>query len=167
MKKVLFMIAMLAAGMTAGAQEGWSKMEQKADELTGEDGGCVYMYTIAQFGMFVVWDWEKPQFCLIARDAQFDTKVIDRYVGMEVLVGIYDDDGKLLEKFTMWLDKDRSHPNTVIRTRNAGFMSNPVGQKKKVNKIFKALRSDSGYVRIVAGRYNNSDFDMKIYPLDI
>lgn len=160
-------MALLAAGLSAGAQEGWSKTEQKADELTGEGGGCVYMYTIARLGMFVVWDWEQPQFCLIARDSQFDTKVVGGYVGMEVLVGIYDDDGKLLEKFTMWLDKDRSRPNTVIRTRNAGFMSNPVGQKKKVNRIFERLRSGKGYVRIVAGRYNGDAFDIKIYPLDI
>lgn len=167
MKRALIAFALLMAGLSASAQEGWSKMEQKADELTGESGGCVYMYTLAQFGMFVVWDWEQPQFCLIARDAQFNTKVFDRYIGMDVLVGIYDDNDKLQDKFTMWLDKDNSRPNTVIRTRNAGVMSNPVGQKKKVNKIFKALKSGSGYVRIVAGRYNMSDFDMKIYPVDI
>ena len=46
--------------------------------------------------------------------------------------------------------------------RDAGFMNNPVGQKKKVRKIFEALRSGVGYVRIVTPRYDNSDFDIKI-----
>jgi hypothetical protein len=43
-------------------------------------------------------------------------------------------------------------------------MANPVGQKGKVKKIFKALLSGTGYVRIVAERFQTTDFDMKIIP---
>jgi hypothetical protein len=81
-----------------------------------------------------------------------------------VLVGIYNNDGKMIEKFKLWLDKENNTRNQVLRTRNAGTMANPVGQKGKVKKIFKTLLSGSGYVRIVAERYHAADFDMKIIP---
>jgi hypothetical protein len=64
----------------------------------------------------------------------------------------------------MWLDRSENKANRVVKTRNAGGMSNPVGQKGKVKKIFKALQSDKGYVRIVAERFQTTDFDMKIIP---
>ena len=69
-----------------------------------------------------------------------------------------------IEKFKLWLDKESNTRNQVLRTRNAGTMANPVGQKGKVKKIFKTLLSGSGYVRIVAERYHPTDFDMKIMP---
>lgn len=78
------------------------------------------------------------------------------------MVGIYDANGTMTEKFEMWLDLVRDSGYKDLRTRNAGSMSNPVGQKKKVRKIFEALRSGVGYVRIVAPRYDQNDFDIKI-----
>jgi hypothetical protein len=70
----------------------------------------------------------------------------------------------MIEKFKLWLDKENNTRNQVLRTRNAGTMANPVGQKGKVKKIFKALLSGTGYVRIVAERFQTTDFDMKIIP---
>ena len=84
--------------------------------------------------------------------------------GELVLVGIYDANGKMTEKFEIWLALVSDSGYKDLRTRNAGSMSNPVGQKKMVRKIFEALRSGVGYVRIVAPRYDNSDFDIKILP---
>ena len=83
---------------------------------------------------------------------------------LDQLVGIYDENNKLTEKFKMWLDRSDNKANRVVKTRNAGGMSNPVGQKGKVKKIFKALQSDKGYVRIVAERFHSTDFDIKIPP---
>lgn len=167
MKKVLFMIALLAAGLTAGAQGKWEKVEQAADELTGSKGGTRYWFAVEGMGHMTVWDWDDAQFCLASDGHPFATEVAGTYIGMKVLVGLYNEAGEMDEKFEMWLDKDRDYPGTVIRTRNAGTMSNPVGQKKRVNKIFSRLHSGKGYVRIVAARYNAGNFDIKIYPLDI
>jgi len=86
------------------------------------------------------------------------------YAGITVLVGIYDDNGQMKEKFKMWLDRMDNMGNYAVKTRNAGGMSNPVGQKGKVKKIFKALQSGGGYVRIVAERFQRTDFDLKIPP---
>ena len=81
-----------------------------------------------------------------------------------MLVGIYDDGGQLKEKFKMWLDRVDNKGNCIVRTRDAGSMSNPVGQKGKVKKIFNALQSYGGYVRIIAERFQRTDFDLKIPP---
>ena len=80
------------------------------------------------------------------------------------MVGIYDENDKLTDKFTMWLDRVDNKGNMIVRTRNAGGMANPVGQKGKVKKIFKALQSDTGYVRIVAQLFQSADFDINIPP---
>ena len=63
------------------------------------------------------------------------------------------------------LDREDNRANRFVKTRNAGGMFNPVGQKGKVKKIFKHLTSGKGYVRIVCPRYNNTDFDIKITQL--
>lgn len=113
--------------------------------------------------------FDNYQFCLLSDGVQFNIETgynhfSGSYAGVSVLVGIYDVDGNLIEKFSMWLDRVDKMGNYAVKTRNAGGMSNPVGQKGKVKKILKALRSDSGYVRIVAERFQRTDFDIKIPP---
>ena len=51
--------------------------------------------------------------------------------------------------------------SSILRTRNAGIMFNPVGQAKKVKKMYKHLHT-TGYLRIVAPRHEASDYDIKI-----
>jgi hypothetical protein len=168
MKKVLLSFVMLLAAVAASAQGTWEKTITEADELKGIEGGEAYIYTVPQMGSFVFWGFDKFQYRLVSDEAQFNTKTVSGmsvyYTGLEAFVGIYDDNDKLIEKFKMWLDKEDNKANSFVRTRNAGGMSNPVGQKGKVKKIFKALQSGKGYVRIVCERFNRSDFDIKITP---
>lgn len=166
MKKVLLTIVLLLAGLTAGAQGKWTVTEQQADELTGQEAGRVYSFTSPGMGTLVVWDWNTPQFRIVG-DEVFGVRFASgssALRGLTIMVGIYDDAGALTDKFEMWLDAERQRNDQFIRTRDAGTMSNPMGQKKKVRKIFDALQSGKGYVRIVAPRYNRTDFDMKITP---
>ena len=168
MKKLFITMVWLAAGLTALAQGEWQAIEQEEDELKGTEAGTVYMFTDETCGSFVVWDWDTYQFRLTSDHHQFATEYVSGMssgvVGISVLVGIYDDNGKLKEKFNMWLDKESDRGNRFVRTRNMGTMSNPVGQKGKVKKIFNALKSGSGYVRIVCRLYDAPDFDLKITP---
>ena len=152
-------------GMMAQTEGKWHVLQVEPDELKGEPGGSRYVYEVEKTGRFIVWDWNEYQFMLSSLHP-FATEHVSGIVssanGELVLVGIYDANGKMTEKFEMWLDLLRDSGYKDLRTRNAGSMSNPVGQKKKVRKIFEALRSGVGYVRIVAPRYDNSDFDIKI-----
>ena len=170
MKKIAFMlVAMLAVACTAQAQGTWKKTVTEADELKDEVASDVFVYNVDGMGQFVLWNWDEYQFRLISDNEQFNidsgySSITGGYAGLQVLVGIYNNDGKMIEKFKLWLDKESNTRNQVLRTRNAGTMANPVGQKGKVKKIFKTLLSGSGYVRIVAERYHATDFDMKIMP---
>ena len=143
----------------------WHVLQVEPDELKDEPGGISYVYEVENVGWFIVREWDKYQFLISSRHpfaAEHVSDMVSSYDGELVLVGIYDANGKLTEKFEMWLDLVRDSGYKDLRTRAAGFMNNPVGQKKKVRKIFEALRSGVGYVRIVAPRYDKSDFDIKI-----
>lgn len=167
MKRVLFAFALLLSGITVNAQGKWIKSVTEADELKGTDGGTVYLFEAAGVGTLVIWDWNTFQYRLISEN-QFGIENVSgptgSYSGIEVLVGIYDENGKLTEKIKMWLDKEDNRANHFVKTRDAGGMSNPVGQKGKVKKIFNALLSGKGYVRFVAPQYNKTDFDLKVTP---
>ncbi|MBR1767104.1 MAG: hypothetical protein IJ742_00120 [Prevotella sp.] len=177
MKKVLFTFIMVLATQFAYAQAtenlgSWEHTRTEADELKGQEASDVLIYTVAGMGSLVCWGFEEFQFRLVSSETQFDIDAgyghyVGSYAGVNIYVGIYTKEGKLVEKFKMWLDREDNHANRFVRTRNAGSMSNPVGQKGKVKKIFKALKSGSDKkVRIVAPRYNTTDFDITLTPID-
>ena len=149
---------------------GWKITKNKADELKGNEAYCSYEYEQPGVGSFVFWGFEEYQFRIISEDGVFNYETVSgQYsssTGENIIVGLYDDHDTLIEKFNMWLDRDKGKAGTFLNTRNAGTMSNPVGQKGKVKKIFKHLQGNSGYVRIVEARYNRTDFDIKIPPVN-
>ena len=146
--------------MTTIAQDSaWKTIYAEADELKGTKGGNVCMYTETGMGSIIVWDWNEPQFRLASSDGIFN---INAGGWLEILVGFYKDDGTLIDKMNLWLSNEDGSSYNYARTISKGMI--PPGQKKKVTKIFKALQSDNGYVRIVAPRYNVIDFDIKIPP---
>jgi hypothetical protein len=158
------------AQATSSDNAGWVITKQEADELKGNEAYTSYMYNQPGEGSFVFWGFEEYQFRIISENGVFNyesgyNQYSGSYSGESITVGLYDDNDKLIEKFNMWLDRDKSKGGNFLNTRNAGGMSNPVGQKGKVKKIFKHLQGNSGYVRIVAARYNHADFDIKIPPV--
>ena len=167
MKKLMAIALMLTAVLAAGAQGKWEKVHIEADELKGQEAGDVYVFTQPDMGSFVTWGFEKFQYRLTSDECQFDIQIASGIKGEFVLVGLYDDSNKLVESFKMWLDWESNWSNRFLRTRNAGTMSNPSGQKGKVKKMFKHLQSGSGYVRIVAARFDHTDFDLKILPFNL
>lgn len=169
MKVIFTTISLLLVTLIASAQGTWKKTITETDELKGINGGEAYIYTVPEMGSFVFWGFDEYQFRLISDEAQFnivvESPVAAVYTGIHTVVGIYDNNDKLIDKFKLWLDKEDNKSNAYVRTRNAGALLNPSGQKNKVKKIFKALKSGKGYVRIVCERYNDSDFDIKITPI--
>ena len=160
---------MMAIAMSAQGEGKWEKHESKADELRGSSGGTYYSYIVPGLGGFMIYGFDTYQYFLISDSGQFNidagySRFAGSYAGVNVLVGIYDEEGHLTDKFTMWLDRVDNKGNCIVRTRDAGGMMNPVGQKGKVKKMFKALQSGGGYVRIIAERFQRTDFDIKIPP---
>ena len=171
MKKFLVLVLVLVATVVNAATGEWKKTVLEADELKGESGGTAYTYDVPGMGSFVFWGFDEFQYRLVS-EKMFNTEITSgkytsSYNGIIVLVGLYDDNGKLCDKFNMWLDKEENKGFRFVRTRDQGGMFNPVGQKSKVKKIFKHLKSGKGYVRIVCERYETTDFDLKITPFNL
>lgn len=158
MKKYIICLLLFFVSMSSIAQE-WTTRKYEEDELKGTKGGTVYVYTEKGMGSFVVWDWNDPQIRLVSDGSIFN---INSGGWLEIMVGFYDDNGKMKEKMNLWLCKEDGSGYGYARTVNKGMI--PPGQKKKVKKIFNALLGGAGYVRILAPRYNSIDFDLKITP---
>lgn len=160
----------VTASTKSSKKASWEITKQEADELKGNEAYTIYMYNVPGEGSFVFWGFDEYQFRIISDDGIFNydsgyNRYSGSYSGESITVGLYDESNKLIEKFAMWLDKDNSKGGHILNTRNAGSLGNPVGQKGKVKKIFKHLQGKSGYVRILATRYNRADFDIKIPPV--
>lgn len=164
MKKIVLLLMFTCACMCVSAQ-GWETIRIEGDELKGTEETVAYSYTEPGMGSFVFWENEASLFRLISDNGIFNIISSGGYIGMQIDVGIYDDNDNLVEKFKMWLDEERSSAAKRIVTRPGGTMSIPVGQKKKVKKIMNCLRGGNGYVRFLATRYDNSDFDLKVYSM--
>ena len=160
----------VSEGNPTSGKGGWEITKIDADELKGNEAYTAYKYYQPGEGSFIFWGFNEFQYRIFSDNGIFNyqsgyNRYSGSYSGESVTVGLYDGNDNLIEKFDMWLDKESDKGGSYLRTRNAGGMSNPVGQKGKVKKILKHLQGDSGYVRIVATRYNRPDFDIKIPPV--
>ena len=167
MKKTLLFIATLiiAANVEAQEQGKWFTRNINGDELKGTTTITQHLYVQKNQDTFVFWNDNEPMFMLYSDKAIFNTHVSGYYIGLNVLIGIYDGSGMLKDKFDLWLDLDDSSGHQIVRTRSAKGMSGIIGQKKKLKKLTDALHALDGYVRIICSRYNAEEFDMIIPPI--
>jgi len=165
MKKVLLSIMMLMAAMTVGAQDGrWEKHAVEGDELKGIEPTTAYVYVQEGMGGFVFWHNDDSRFCIISPKVMFNTTVSNGDTGTLALVGFYDNDGNMKEKINLWLTLDTNsgyHKLFAIDWNNNPLIKN---HKKNIKKVLEAVKQGDGYVRILTGRYQTDDFDLKIPP---
>lgn len=157
--KRLLTILLLSAGLMAAHAQKWGKGTVAGDELLGLQPTTVVQYSDS-VGIFSC-EEDKYQFSISCLGKSFfNYQYENGKKGVFVIVGLYEDNGQLLEKFNMWLSV--GDDTQIAATWNLGSMLNPVGQKGKVKKIIKHLKSGHGYVRMVADRYRENVFDFKI-----
>ncbi len=159
MKRLLTIALMSVMMLTAGAQGKWEVFNLDADELMGQTAQTVYLYEVPGVGTVVVWDWEKAEFRLISKKGMFRAFISDGDRYYPVVVGFYDENGKLEKKFTINLLEDINHGGKYIST--AGFY---FGGRGDIRKTVARMRSGRGYVRFVANLYNQPMFDIKVKP---
>ncbi len=161
MKKLLTITALLLAGLTTNAQGRWEVVHNEADPMKGEVERDVYIYSADNIGSVVVWDWSKADFRLITNNGLFNTWVSSGSVFAPVKVGFYNDNGDLEKMLTVNLV-----PETNSMKKRLVTSDFYIGGRSDIKKIMSRLKSGKGYVRIIASRYNESDFDIKITPFD-
>lgn len=147
--------------------QSWERTEHHADALKGTESYTSFMYTTPSVGSFVCWSNNPNSFRIINEAGIFNyTSYYNQYLGtvrgLDVIIGLYDENDNLKEKFKIWLDCESDKP-TFLEAINRGALFNPVGRKKKIKKTLKHLTSGKGYVRIIADTYGTSpNFDLKI-----
>lgn len=167
MKKVFIIAMLLVNVITVSAQEGeWHKQISEGDELKGTSTSDIYSFVNPEMGAFSFSGFDTYTIFLISENAQFNvetiyTSVKGYYSIINVLVGFYDGNGKMREKFEMTFDLVENTGNKMIYASS----KNRVGYKSKIKKIYKALQEQEGYVRMVTSRFQKSDFDLKILPI--
>lgn len=158
MKKLLTITMLLIIGLTANAQGKWTATRYAADELTGQGAYTAYNYTVPGKGSYVSWGWDDPDFRLITEKGIFEESVCyawyGQYRAVRVLVGIYNTQGELQEKFYVEMYKEKSSLGDKIH------LSSMKKQRKMAKKIAKVLSGDNGFVRFICARYGQSDFEI-------
>ena len=180
MNKLLTIMMLLLAGLTAGAQGTWSTTTIVADELKGEKGGTHYKYSVEGLGEVEIYDWNDWLFKVTTYDGGFDfdeirTKQVlnanfttrteplstPKYQ-CNVLMGFYDKNNYLKDKLELEMEVDQHQKCQNLTINKSWYFYPQTG--RKVKKLFKAMREGKGYLRIVAKRKGMPDFDIKITP---
>ena len=97
MKKVIVLIIMLATAVCSFAQVGWRTEVHHADELKGTEEYTAYIYTDSKGDYIVLWSNTDEDFRIVSNRHIFNynsggTKWFSS------TVGLYDENGKLIEK---------------------------------------------------------------------
>jgi len=164
MKRMMTIALVLLVGLAASAQGKWTYSNFQADELKGQQAYTAYEYEVPGVGSYVSWGWKNPDFRLITAKGIFEETVCYEWYGSfraaRVLVGIYDAQGTLQEKFYVQMYKESSGPGDKIH------LSAMKKQQKLGKKISKALSEGDGFVRFICARFSQSDFDLTVphYP---
>ena len=160
MKKLLTIVMLLLAWLTAGAQGRWTATDFPADELQGTKAYTAYQYKCPGVGAYVSWGWDEPDFRLITENGIFSEQVnyewYGSFRGCSVLVGIYSAGGELQEKFYVQMYRESTGIGNKIH------LSTMKKQKKLARKISKALSEGDGYVRFICPRYSDADFELVV-----
>ena len=166
MKKLFLSLLMLMVGLIINAQEGkWVADTIKGDELKGQASTVAHCYVQENMGMFIFWESNPARFAIVSPKFMFNTMVSGGETGALSFVGLYDNSGNLKEKLDIWLTLETSSGNHRLFALD--YANNPLikHHKKNIRKVLEAVLSGEGYVRILAGRYQAEDFDLKIPPL--
>ena len=151
---------LLLIGLTADAQGKWTATRYAADELTGQAAYTAYNYTESGNGSYISWGWDDPAFRLITEKGIFEESICyawyGQYRAVRVLVGIYNAQGELQDKFYVEMYKESSSPGDKIH------LSSMKKERKKAKKIAKALSEDKGLVRFICSRYSQSNFEIVV-----
>ena len=154
-KSILFVTMCLFCQIQILAQK-WSIDEHEADELRGSESYTSYCYDDENENSFVFWSNSDKNFRIITNSGVFDYK--SSFAGkihtrlMNVVVGIYDTQDKLIEKY-----------ETKIEVADDIKMASKPWATKKAKKILEYIKEQQGYIRILASIYgSNLPFEIKV-----
>lgn len=165
MKKLFTIALFLLVGLTASAQGTWTNHKTSGDELKEIPAGEYYKYTVDSLGYVIIRnfdDWHLEigtfvgDFC-----GGFTTSSGGWQVPyVEIRMGLYDTNGKLIEKFFQNIEGDYNMNFRSAHTSEHWLTTPQI--RAKFKKMVRGMYEGNGYVRIVVKRMNMPDWDMKI-----
>ena len=130
--------------------DSWYDLKIDADELSGIEEHTIYCYQ-AKDGFISTPSNNNEPFIFITFDGIFDTKYkFGQRVAKKVIIGLYDINGKLIEKIENGIF-------VVFNNGSCATINNKIN-----NKINSFIKTKKGFVRIVASKYADGDFDIKV-----
>ncbi len=164
--KLLSLLSMLIISLSLHAQGTWSEFNRQADELIGEPGGKYYKFSNDTLGAVIVREGDDWIFRVESYNGEFYSKIyngsVKRVTAVNILMGLYDANGKLLEKLDDEIEGEESQSFRIAWT-NEDWAYTP-GKRAKFRKMVSGMLSGNGYVRIVIKRMNMPAYDFKITP---
>ena len=166
MKKLLTIVLLLSS-LTTNAQGTWSVFYRQTDELIGEPGGKYYKFSNDTLGSVILREGDEWKLRVESYNGEFYSKVYDgpvkRITAVKVLMGLYDNSGKLQEKLGYEIEGEESQNFRNAWINDDDWIYTP-GQRSKFKKMVNGMLLGDGYVRIVIKRMNKPDFDLKVLP---
>ena len=161
MKKILLLLFLMCATLTGSAQY-WEKYHGEADELKGTSSEDLHYANIPNVGIVIIHD-ELDLITFGTRKGIFDYKRYKTYYTVvDGIVGMYDENGKLIEKVNIRASVSEDSPGLAKAYFNTDFDYEGAGV---VKKVVSWIRNNKGSVRFIFPKYGDVDFDVKLPTL--
>ena len=163
MKKALTTIIMAFVAVLAFAQ-GWQTQTIAGDELLGTKSCTAYIFSADEDAnkTFIVFSDTNEDFNICLSTGVFDFNGIGANKGKLVkgLVGLYDENGKLIKKFDDYcFESVGSFYNKLHSNKYSKMGGN---NKKNAKLIIEHLKNNKGFVRFVIPCFDDVPLDFKV-----
>lgn len=162
MKKILFTLVMLCVSITVNAQA-WVTEHIEGDELLGTKSCTGYTYQDEEkIKTLILFDDKEEDFYIWSETGVFDFNGEGASGGKLVrgLVGIYDENGKLIKKYDKYcFEAVGTFYNKVHSNRYSNMGGN---NRKNAKNIIEHLKKKKGSVRFFIPVYNGLPFDFTV-----
>ena len=166
MKNFLFALLTLCFSITINAQT-WKVDTIEADELLGTKACIAYCFQDVENGKeFIIYDDNNEDFNLCVASGVFDFDGDGASGGKIVrgLVGIYDENGKLIKKYDKYcFESIGSFYDKVHSNKYSNMGGN---NKKNAKNIIEHLKNGKGSVRFVIPLYQSFQFDFTVHCMN-
>ena len=161
MKKNVLLLLLMFMTLTGSAQY-WEKHHEDADELKGTPATNLYYANISNVGVVIIME-DTDLLTFSVKKGVFDYKHYKTYYTVvDGIVGLYDENGDLVEKVVVRINVSEDSPNFAQAYINTDFEYEGSGA---IKKVLSWIRNGKGSVRFIIPKYGGTDFDVKLPTL--
>lgn len=157
MKRILLFLSLMCVIFSSSAQR-WEKLHEDADELKGIPASNSHYANISNIGVIIILD-DTDLLTISLRKGIFDYKRYKEYYVVDGIVGLYGENGDLVEKIKVRINVSEDSPNFAQVYYNNDFGYEGSGA---IKKVLSWIRNNKGSIRFIIPKYGGTDFDVKL-----